>query len=114
MMKEKNKGPVDLIILGTYTDKQVEILKKELEKNNIPIQVFYPKTSEARSEWLAHSVMIQPAKLARALEICKELGLPTDAKMPQNKADKVFNWVVVFLIIAGISIIIYIFRNKIF
>lgn len=98
---------IKLIALGSYTQRQAEILKPELEKNGIPAQSFYPQKSEGRGEWLAEMLMIEERKVGAAIKICKKLGLPFDAKMPQSRADKIFNWIIFLLIIVALFAVGY-------
>jgi hypothetical protein len=98
---------IKLVALGSYTQKQVETLKAELEKNNIPAQSFYPQKSEGRAEWLAEMLMIEEEKIGAAIKICKKLSLPFDAKAPQSRANKIFNWIIFLLILGAIFAVGY-------
>jgi len=98
---------IKLVALGSYTPKQAEILRVELEKNGIPAQNFYPQKNEGRDEWLAEMLMIEEEKVAAAIKICKKLSLPFDAKAPQSRADKIFNWIIFLLILGAIFAIGY-------
>ncbi|OIO47900.1 MAG: hypothetical protein AUJ32_01830 [Parcubacteria group bacterium CG1_02_40_82] len=98
---------IKLVALGSYTQKQADTLRAELEKNGIPAQSFYPQISEGRGEWLAEMLMIEERKVGAAIKICKKLDLPFDAKAPQSRADKIFNWIFFLLILGAIFAIGY-------
>jgi len=98
---------IKLIALGSYTQKQTEILKPELEKNGISTQSFYPEKSDGRAEWLAEMLMIEERKVGAAIKICKKLSLPFDAKAPESRAGKIFNWIILLLIIAALFAVGY-------
>jgi hypothetical protein len=104
MDKEKHN---EFIILGSYTEKQAEILRIELEKNDISVQIFFPEKSEARPEWLAQTFMIPQDKVREAIAICKALKLPYDAKMPESGREKIFNWIIFLLILGAIFAVGY-------
>lgn len=74
------KISTDFFNYGTFQAQEADILKQELEKNGIPVKMFYPGTNIGRdatagAEFTAYTLMIRACDFKAAEEVRENLGI---------------------------------------
>ena len=74
------KISTDFFNYGTYNNPDAAILRKELEKNGIPVKTLYPgtgigKEGTAGAGWTAYKLMIRVCDFQRAEEIRNKFNI---------------------------------------
>ena len=112
----KEKISTDFFNYGTYNGSEADILKRELEKNGIPVKMLYPGTNVGRettmgAAFTAYQLMIRACDFRCAEEIRKKLNIASiepgkPMPLPKTYEDKLGIALVYELIIFLIGLFI--------
>ena len=110
------KISTDFFNYGTFQAQEADILKQELEKNGIPVKMFYPGTNIGRdatggAEFTAYTLMIRACDFKVAEEIRKNLAIePIGKKIPMPFVSRSFiTWthlMVIEMVVFAIGMVI--------
>ncbi|MDD5621204.1 MAG: hypothetical protein PHS27_01295 [Candidatus Pacebacteria bacterium] len=77
----------DFVNFGTYINYEADILKQELEKNNIAVKTLYPGTSigketSGETGWTSYTLLIRECDIEKANEIKEGIGIEIAQTIP--------------------------------
>lgn len=95
-MNNKEKS-TDFINIGAYRAEQAEVLKKELEKNGIPVKVIYPGTSlgrEATAEayFPSYQLMVRICDIKEVKKLEKKFEIKPIKVKQKMALPKLYTW----------------------